>query len=250
MRRNDFFHDKNQQFWLEARMLLPDESGVSVLFLTNNIFLQVDMLDLLKHKKTFRLGLSFPVFFLMGFFCLMSFPKSVEARIGCSYDEIMDVENMVSTETAGKYVEWVCEGIKPEQPANYHKRKASQKSGLFFDGTGTDSVHLEFGPVGIFSSNSRVLNVYYQYLMENRIALGGGLYQLDGTPAFGDLFLIGGYHFEFEGIGEFLPQLRYGPNLGFQATVPYSMRFGSYFAGAELIIGSGFSLGLQGGYTF
>ena len=208
------------------------------------------MLDLLKHKKTFRLGLSFPVFFLMGFFCLMSFPKSVEARIGCSYDEIMDVENMVSTETAGKYVEWVCEGTKPEQPANYHKRKASQKSGLFFGGTGTDSVHLEFGPVGIFSSNSRVLNVYYQYLMENRIALGGGLYQLDGTPAFGDLFLIGGYHFEFEGIGEFLPQLRYGPNLGFQATVPYSMRFGSYFAGAELIIGSGFSLGLQGGYTF
>ena len=86
--------------------------------------------------------------------------------------------------------------------------------------------------------------------LNNRIALGSGLYQLDGSPAFGDLFLLGGYHFEFEGIGEFLPQLRYGPNLGFQAAIPYSMRFGSYFAGAYFKISSGFSIGLNGGYTF
>ena len=208
------------------------------------------MYDLLKLQMTFRLSLSVPICLLMGAFFLMSFPKIGEARIGCSYDEIMDVENMVSEETARKYVDWVCEGKKPEPPANYRKKEVPEKSDPFFDAKGIDSIHLEYGPVGIFSSDSKVLNIYYQFLLENRIAFGGGLYQLDGTPAFGDLFLIGGYHFEFEGIGEFLPQLRYGPNLGFQAKAPYTMRFGSYFAGADLKIGSGFSFGLHGGYRF
>ena len=116
---------------------------------------------------------------------------------------------------------------------------------------------MEYGPLGILSNDSGVLDVYYQYLLNNRIALGSGLYQLDGSPAFGDLFLIGGYHFEFEGIGEFLPQLRYGPNLGFQAAIPYSMRFGSYFAGAGFKINglppwksNDFVIGIHGGYKF
>ena len=86
--------------------------------------------------------------------------------------------------------------------------------------------------------------------MENRITFGSGLNQLDGIPSLGDVFLMGGYHFTFEGIGEFVPQLRYGPNLGFEAGIPYTMRFGSYFAGIDLKIGNGFSLGIHGGYSF
>ena len=188
---------------------------------------------------------------------LLSCPKFVEARIGCSYDQIKSIEDLVSLKTADKYVEWVCGGLKPEPPEGFKRRQVAQESQSFFDGTGKDSVHLEYEPLGILSSNNRVLNVFFQHLLENRIAFGGGLYQLDGSPAFGDLFLIGGYHFEFEGIGEFLPQLRYGPNLGLQAAIPYSMSFGSYFAGAGFKINglppwkrNDFVIGIHGGYKF
>ena len=60
-----------------------------------------------------------------------------------------------------------------------------------------------------------------------------------------------------ESIGEFLPQLRYGSNLGFQAVIPYSMQFGSYFAGAGFKINglppwksNDFVIGIHGGYKF
>ena len=205
----------------------------------------------------FQSFLSLITYLAIGIVSLTVWTKKSEARIGCSYREINNLEKMVSEETAKKYIEWVCEGKKPDMPANFGRRKSHDKSDLFFGGSGTDSFHLEYGPIGILSSDSGVLDVYYQYLLNNRIALGSGLYQLDGSPAFGDLFLLGGYHFEFEGIGEFLPQLRYGPNLGFQAVIPYSMQFGSYFAGAGFKINglppwksNDFVIGIHGGYKF
>ena len=215
------------------------------------------MLGKLKHQ-TLSFADSIQKFIpLLCFMVLLSCPKFVEARIGCSYDQIKSIEDLVSLKTADKYVEWVCGGLKPEPPEGFKRRQVAHESQSFFDGTGKDSVHLEYEPLGILSSNNRVLNVFFQHLMENRIAFGGGLYQLDGSPAFGDLFLIGGYHFEFEGSGEFLPQLRYGPNLGLQAAIPYSMSFGSYFAGAGFKINglppwkrNDFVIGIHGGYKF
>ena len=126
----------------------------------------------------FQAFLSLTTFLAIGIVLLTVWTKKSEARIGCSYREINNLEKMVSEETAKKYIEWVCEGKKPDMPADFGRRKSHDKSDLFFGGSGTDSFHLEYGPLGILSSDSRVLNVYYQYLLNNRIALGSGLTKL------------------------------------------------------------------------
>ena len=92
----------------------------------------------------FQSFLSLITYLAIGIVSLTVWTKKSEARIGCSYREINNLEKMVSEETAKKYIEWVCEGKKPDMPANFGRRKSHDKSDLFFGGSGKDSFHLEW----------------------------------------------------------------------------------------------------------
>ena len=87
----------------------------------------------------FQLFLTLITYLAIGMVSLTVWTKKSEARIGCSYREINNLEKMVSEETAKKYMEWVCEGKKPDMPANFGRRKSHDKSDLFFGGSGKDS---------------------------------------------------------------------------------------------------------------
>ena len=77
------------------------------------------MLGKLKHQ-TLSFADSIHKFIpLLCFMVLLSCPKFVEARIGCSYDQIKSIEDLVSLKTADKYVEWVCGGIKNVHPEEF-----------------------------------------------------------------------------------------------------------------------------------
>ena len=80
--------------------------------------------QLSKHSMQFQSFLSLTTFLAIGIVSLTVWTKKSEARIGCSYREINNLEKMVSEETAKKYIEWVCEGKKPDMPANFGRRKS------------------------------------------------------------------------------------------------------------------------------
>ena len=178
--------------------------------------------------------------------------SQIYARLGCSYEDIKTIRDLVSVETSEKYLGWICEGKRPEEKPGYEKlRQIKSNRGIFGTG-GVDSVHLEYGPLGLFSTKTRALDVYYQHMNLDRIAFGVGLIKLKGIPALKDLFVLGGYNFNFEGIGDVVPQLRYGSGMGFKVAAPFTMQFGPFSAGATVGIGNSnrFSIGLHGSYLF
>ena len=183
----------------------------------------------------------------------------VYARIGCAYEDIMVISDLVSKTTAEKYVSWVCDGEFPEEPSPEQKLNHLKQGGpgvqtgmetnvLGFEGV--DSLHLEYGPLGLFDSGGGNLDVYYRFLDESRIAFGIGAIKLGGTFSLSTLFVSGGYRFHIEGIGDVVPQLRYGRSLGFQAAIPFTIQFGAFTTGATFKFWESVSLVLHGGYKF
>ena len=183
----------------------------------------------------------------------------VHARIGCAYEDIKAISDLVSKTTAEKYVGWVCDGEFPEEPSpeqklNHPKQgEPGAQTGMetnILGFEGVDSLHLEYGPLGLFGSGEGNLDVYYRFLDESRIAFGIGAIKLGGTFSLSTLFVSGGYRFHIEGIGDAVPQLRYGRNLGFQAAIPFTVQFGAFTTGATFKFWESVSLGLHGGYKF
>ena len=192
-------------------------------------------------------------------FLMFTAIPQVHARIGCAYEDIKAINDLVSKTTAEKYVGWVCDGEFPEEPSsdqqlNHPKQgKLEVQAGMetnILGFEGVDSLHLEYGPLGLFDSGGKNLDVYYRFLGESRIACGIGAINLGRTFSISTLFVTGGYRFYIEGIGDAVPQLRYGRSLGIQAAIPLSVQFGAFTTGATFKFWESVSIGLHGGYKF
>ncbi len=189
-----------------------------------------------------------------------------KAKIGCSRGDVETIRDQVSTEAAKKYLDWICDGKSlvdlSESKREIKEIPRAEVNGGWFDWLEGDTFTLEYGPLGILSSGTKALSLSYTHYAEDNLVWGGGEDLIMATPTalstknqdfqtfISNLYILGGYRFQLEDIAEFIPQVRWGQSSGFRIGMPLFTRFSSFSAGATLLMGSGYSFSLLGGYTF
>lgn len=189
-----------------------------------------------------------------------------KSRIGCSREDVETIRDQVSTEAAKKYLGWICAGKSPADLSETKRElrempDTSDDEGWFAWLEG-DTFSLEYGPLGLLSSNAKGLSLSYTHNAADNLVWGGGEDLILASPTalssknqdfqtfISNLYILGGYRFQFADIADFIPQVRWGQSSGFRIGMPLFTRFGSFSVGATLLMGSGYSISVLGGYTF